>query len=91
MILTLAVCYHARIQERGNFEEMICKRFETPIITEPISKEKFVQEISRYIYSYVALHTTLCEHNHMMKAFMMHTMQTSEICMFSTAQFKPSE
>ena len=49
IILTLAVCYHARIQERGNFEQEICKKFEAPISTQPISKEKFVKEISRYI------------------------------------------
>ena len=47
MILTLAVCYHARIQERKKFEKEICSKFEPPISEAPISTEKFVKEISK--------------------------------------------
>ena len=47
MILTLAVCYHARIQEREKFEKEICSNFKPPISEEPISREKFVKEISK--------------------------------------------
>ena len=73
MILTLAVCYHARIQERENFELEICKKFEAPVSTEPISKEKFVKEISRYIIisSYICV---LCKHKHII-AFMIQIKQ----------------
>ena len=49
IILTLAVCYHARIQERKNFEQYICSKFKPPISEKPISKENFVKEISRYV------------------------------------------
>ena len=49
IILTLAVCYHARIQERKQFEKDICSKFEPPISQSPISREKFVKEISRYV------------------------------------------
>ena len=44
IILTLAVCYHARIQERENFEKYICDKF-NPSITE----ERFREEISKYV------------------------------------------
>ena len=44
IILTLAVCYHARIQERENFVQHICGKFEPPI-----SKEEFVEKISMYV------------------------------------------
>jgi len=47
MIMTLAVCYHARIQEREKFEDHICPYFGLPL--EKIDKTKFQQEISRFI------------------------------------------
>jgi len=45
MIMTLAVCYHARIQARDEFEERICQYFTAPM--KEIDKKKFKQEVSR--------------------------------------------
>ena len=56
--MTLAVCYHARIQAqdeakhhtktgaRDEFEEHICGHFTSPM--KNIDKKKFQQEISRF-------------------------------------------
>jgi len=46
MIMTLAVCYHARIQKREKYEDHICPHFSQPI--EKVDKQRFQQEISRF-------------------------------------------
>jgi len=45
--MTLAVCYHARIQARDQFEDRICKYFTAPM--KEIEKKTFKQEISRLL------------------------------------------
>jgi len=50
MVMTLAVCYHARIQQREEFEITICAKFQkfAPLI-DPIDQAKFQRQISRFM------------------------------------------
>ena len=47
MILTLAVCYHARIQEREKYRHYIGRMFKPPISKDSITEEKILKEILR--------------------------------------------
>ena len=45
--MAVAVCYHARLQERNQFEEVIVKNFKPPYHI-PGGKEQFVEEVFMY-------------------------------------------
>ena len=45
--MSVAVCYHARLQERNQFEEIIVKTFAPPYHI-PGGREQFVEEIFMY-------------------------------------------
>ena len=47
--MAVAVCYHARLQERNQFEEVIIKTFEPPYHI-PGGRKQFVEEIFMYAY-----------------------------------------
>ena len=47
--MAVAVCYHARLQERDQFEEVIVQYFKPPYHI-PGGKEQFVEEIFMYAY-----------------------------------------
>ena len=47
--MAVAVCYHARLQERNQFEEVIVKTFGPPYHI-PGGREQFVEEIFMYAY-----------------------------------------
>ena len=50
MVMTLAVCYHARIQQREEFEITICAKFQkfAPLMNS-IDQAKFQRQISRFM------------------------------------------
>ena len=50
MVMTLAVCYHARIQQREEFEITICAKFQkfAPLM-DSIDQAKFQRQISRFM------------------------------------------
>ena len=46
--MAVAVCYHARLQERGDFEEFIVTKFLEPFSI-PHRKQQFLDEIVKYL------------------------------------------
>ena len=47
--MAIAVCYHARLQEREQFEELIVQNFRSPYHI-PGGRQQFVDEIFMYVY-----------------------------------------
>ena len=47
--MAIAVCYHARLQERMEFEEIIVQKFKRPYDV-PGGRQRFVEEIFMYVY-----------------------------------------
>ena len=47
--MAVAVCYHARLQERTQFEEVIVQEFKPPYHI-PGGRRQFVEEIFMYVY-----------------------------------------
>ena len=47
--MAVAVCYHARLQDRMQFEEEIVQQFKSPHHI-PGGRQQFVKEIFMYVY-----------------------------------------
>ena len=63
LILALSVCYHARLQERAQYEKGVVSQFTAPL-TLPGKEKQFQMEIRRYMYAcmygyYCAHETTI--------------------------------
>lgn len=43
LILSVSVCYHARLQERGEYEKGVVKQFTAPLVV--TGREQFSNEI----------------------------------------------
>ena len=50
LIMAVAVCYHARLQDRVQFEEEIVQKFKSPYHI-PGGRQQFVEEIFMYVLS----------------------------------------
>ena len=55
--MAVAVCYHARLQERGDFEKFIVTQFLSPFST---SHEEFLDEIVKYSLSIIVICQLYC-------------------------------
>ena len=49
LILSLSVCYHARLQDREEYEEAVVYQFRAPLAL-PQGKEQFCNEMRWYVY-----------------------------------------
>ena len=49
LILSLSVCYHARLQDREEYEEAVVNQFRAPLAL-PLGREQFCDEMRWYVY-----------------------------------------
>ena len=54
LVLSLSVCYHARLQNRDEYEEMIAQEF-TGTLCLPRGSEQFRNEIRWWVTKYVCI------------------------------------
>ena len=55
--MAVAVCYHARLRDRGNFERFIVTQFLPPFSIS--HEEQFLDEIVKYFFSFIVMSAIL--------------------------------
>ena len=56
--MAVAICYHARLQERGNFERYIVTQFLPPFSIS--HREQFLDEIVKYFLKIIVICQPYC-------------------------------
>ena len=56
--MAVAICYHARLQERGDFERFIVTQFSPPFLVS--HRKEFLDEIVKYSLNIIVIWQLYC-------------------------------